>query len=95
MYSLQNIDLWRIYVRLIPQERRTRALLMLCWLMLSLLRDLMQLRLGKQRLVSQGVEGQSFSNANKTPRIAKSTKQQATKKTLADELAASVQNLDI
>jgi hypothetical protein len=63
--------------------------------MLSLLWNLMQLRLGKQRLVSQGVEDQSFGNANKTPRMAKSTKQQAARKALADELAALVQNLDI
>jgi len=68
---------------------------MLCWLMLSLLRNLMQLMLGKQRLVSQEVEVQHFGNANKTPRMAKSTKQQAAKKVLADELAALVQNLYI
>ena len=55
----------------------------------------MQLRLGKQRLVNQGVEGQHFGNANKTPKMAKSTKQQAAKKVLADELAALVQNLYI
>ena len=53
------------------------------------------IQLEKQNLVSQGKADQSLGNANKTQRIAKRTKKEATSKALAEKLNALVPNLNV
>ena len=52
-------------------------------------------QLEKQNLVNQGKADQSLGNANKTQRIAKRTKKEATSKALAEKPNALVPNLNI